>query len=65
MMNGVIPFAEFSCNPDDRRHSLMRSLMGSSTPSDLEIGITVEPNLLELSNEMGSVVFCMEVTTTV
>lgn len=65
MMNGMIPFPKFSCYSDDRCHTLMRNLMATGTSGYLQIGVTIEPDLLELSHKVRDVFASMQVSTDV
>lgn len=52
MMNRMVSLPEFAGNPDNGRDTLMWSLMASSTARNLQVWISVEPDLLQLAHEM-------------
>ena len=64
-MDWMVPFAEFPCNPDDRCYTLMGSLMVAGTPRYFQVWIAIEPDLLELTDEMRDFLAGVQVTTDV
>lgn len=51
----MISLPEFAGYSDDGRYTLMRGLMIASAASDLQIRISVEPDLLQLTHEVRHV----------
>jgi len=62
MMNRMIPLPEFTSDPNDGRDTLMRRLMTSSTARNLQVWISIEPDLLQLSHEMRYVLACVKIS---
>lgn len=52
MVNRMIPLPEFASDPDDGRNTLMSGLMTSSAACYLQIWISIEPDLLQLTHKM-------------
>lgn len=52
MMDRMVAFAELAGDPDDRCVALMRRLMRPGASGYLEIGISIEPDLLQLTDEV-------------
>lgn len=65
MMHWMVPLPEFSCDPNNRRYTLMRCLMISGATRYFQVRVTVEPDLLELADEMRDFLPCVQVATDV
>lgn len=52
MVNRMVSLAELAGDPDDGRDALMRGLMASRAARNLQVRISVEPDLLQLAHEM-------------
>lgn len=65
MMHWMVPLPEFPCDSNNRRYTLMRCLMISGATRYFQVRITVEPDLLELADEMRDFLPCVQVATDV
>lgn len=61
----MVPLPEFPCDSNNRRYTLMRCLMISGATRYFQVRITVEPDLLELADEMRDFLSCVQVATDV
>lgn len=62
MMNRMVSLAELAGDSDDGRDALMRSLMASRAARNLQVWISVEPDLLQLAHEMRYVFARMRIS---
>lgn len=53
VVDRVVPLAELAGHPDDGREALVRGLVGARAPGYLQVRVAVEPDLLELADEVG------------